>query len=186
MRERNRALVIAPIAGAVGGAAAAGPMAAYMKAFRQLAPSTRWQSLPPRQIVTRLARRAGLARMWNGRERDAATALGHVGYSVAAGALYPLARPLLPGPTLLKGSLFGVGLWGASYLGWLPAAGILRPATREPAGRNLMMISAHVLWGATTALVCERVLRRRENRRARKGGGREPGSGQEREEREDA
>ena len=66
----------------------------------------------------------------------------------------------------MKGALFGVGLWGAGYLGWVPAAGILRPATRETAGRNLMMITAHALYGATTALVAERVLRRRRNGRA--------------------
>jgi hypothetical protein len=161
---------VKPFAGAVGGVAAAAPMAIYMKAFQQLAPSTRWQSLPPRQIATRIGRRLGLRRNGGG---TAATALGHLGYSIAAGSLYPVARPLLPGPPLLKGALFGVGLWGAGYLGWVPAAGILRPATRETAGRNLMMITAHVLYGATTALVAERVLRRRKNGRAEKPGGAE-------------
>jgi hypothetical protein len=97
----------------------------------------------------------------NGRSEAAVTALGHVGYSVAASALYPLARPLLPGPTLLKGALFGVGLRSVGYLGWVPAAGLIRPATREPAGRNWMNVGAHVVGGATTALVAEGLLRRR-------------------------
>jgi hypothetical protein len=46
-----------------------------------------------------------------------------------------------------------------------------------------MMITAHVLYGATTALVAERVLRRRKNGRAKQGGGRaqdaSEGEGQE-------
>jgi uncharacterized membrane protein YagU involved in acid resistance len=71
----------------------------------------------------------------------------------------------------LKGALFGVGVWAASYLGWLPAAGILRPATREPAGRNAMMIASHAVWGASLAVISER-LRRPPPRRPRATGGR--------------
>ena len=43
-------------------------------------------------------------------------------------------------------------MWAASYLGWIPAAGLLKPATEHPARRNFMMIAAHLVWGAALAL----------------------------------
>ncbi|HAE50229.1 MAG: hypothetical protein CMO30_07955 [Tistrella sp.] len=42
-------------------------------------------------------------------------------------------------------------MWAASYLGWIPAARILKPATRHPWRRNLLMIAAHLVWGASLA-----------------------------------
>jgi hypothetical protein len=158
------------LAGAVGGALAGAPMAVAMRAMQQSAPSARWRALPPKQITLELARRVGLARKLDERGRNATTAAAHIGYGSAAGALYPYASRVLPGPTALKGALFGVGLWAGSYLGWLPATGVLRSATREPAGRNAMMIGAHVVWGVATALTAERLIargRRRANGRAR-------------------
>ena len=50
-----------------------------------------------------------------------------------------------------KGIAFGLGVWTASYLGLLPALGILKPATQHPLRRNLLMIGAHVVWGASLA-----------------------------------
>ena len=41
-------------------------------------------------------------------------------------------------------------------LGLLPALGILTPATRHPPRRNLLMIAAHVVWGATLGLLTEK------------------------------
>ncbi len=37
----------------------------------------------------------------------------------------------------------------ASYLGQLPAANILPPATEDAARRNALMIAAHIVWGVT-------------------------------------
>jgi hypothetical protein len=145
------------LAGALAGTAATGPMTAAMKLLQQGAPSARRRAIPPREITLELAHRVGLTRHLGADGRDAATTASHFGYGAAAGALYPYASAYLPGPALVRGALFGVGVWAASYLGWLPAAGILRPATREPAGRNAMMIGAHLVWGAATALLAERL-----------------------------
>jgi hypothetical protein len=38
-------------------------------------------------------------------------------------------------------------------MGWLPALGILQPATKHPAQRNALMIVAHLVWGSVTGLV---------------------------------
>jgi len=159
------------LAGAIAGTVATVPMTVVMKALQGAAPSARRQSLPPRQITMELARRAGIAGELGAAGRDAATTVSHFGYGGSVGAFYPALAERLPGPTLVKGALFGIGVWAASYLGWLPAAGILRPATREPAGRNAMMIASHVVWGAALAAVSER-LRRAPPRRPRATGGR--------------
>jgi hypothetical protein len=147
------------LAGAAGGALAAAPMAVAMKALQQPSPSARRRTLPPRQITVALARKVGLARKLDG-GANLATAAAHFGYGGAAGALYPYASRVLPGPTVMKGALFGVGLWAGSYLGWLPATGVRRTASREPAGPNAMMILAHVVWGVATAVTVERLLAR--------------------------
>jgi hypothetical protein len=172
------------LAGAVGGALAGAPMVVAMKALQQSAPSARRRALPPQQITLALARRVGLARKLDTRGRYATTAAAHFGYGSAAGALYPYASRVLPGPTALKGALFGVGLWAGSYLGWLPATGVLRSATREPVGRNAMMIGAHVVWGIATAVTAERLIAR--GRRRANGRGRRTGEESEDEEREEA
>jgi len=49
------------------------------------------------------------------------------------------------------GASFGVGVWAASYLGWIPAVGLLAPATRHPRHRSALMLAAHVVWGASLA-----------------------------------
>lgn len=64
------------------------------------------------------------------------------------GTLYPITVGRLPLPSFLKGIIFGIGVWLVSYLGWLPAANILPPATREPAARNILMILSHLVWGS--------------------------------------
>jgi uncharacterized membrane protein YagU involved in acid resistance len=48
-------------------------------------------------------------------------------------------------------ALYGVLVWGVSYLGWIPGARILKPATQHRARRNVLMIACHLVWGATLA-----------------------------------
>jgi hypothetical protein len=145
------------LAGAIAWTVATAPMTAAMKALQHQSPAARRRAIPPREITRELARRAGIQPARNGAAEDAATTLNHFGYGGAVGALYPYTAARLPAPALVRGFVFGIGVWAASYLGWLPATGILRPATREPAGRNAMMIGAHLVWGATLALLAERL-----------------------------
>ena len=62
----------------------------------------------------------------------------------------------------MTGALAGGGVWMASYLGWLPGMGILKPATRHPGRRNALMLGAHLVWGAATALAMRELLAARE------------------------
>jgi uncharacterized membrane protein YagU involved in acid resistance len=130
-------------------------MTAAMVVMHRRLPARHRYALPPRQITMRVARMAGLRRHLDEPERAGATMAAHFGYGTAAGALYGLAARPLPAPTLVKGLLFGLALWGVSYLGLLPAAGLLRSATDHPAERNALMIAAHLVWGATLGLVTD-------------------------------
>lgn len=109
--------------------------------------------LPPREIVAKLAVDTGLRRILTPAEEHAVAVACHYGYGAAAGALYgALTPPRASGPA--RGVVFGLALWAASYLGWLPALQILRPATQHPPRRTASMIASHILWGlALAALV---------------------------------
>jgi hypothetical protein len=142
------ALVGRLCSGALAGFAAVGPMTALMEAAGRLLPREEQEPLPPRQITERVAERVGAEDDMTEEQTAAATMAGHFGYGTGSGAGYGALAPHLPGPPVARGVAFALGLWTASYLGWLPAAGLYRPATRDSAGRNALMIAAHVLWGA--------------------------------------
>jgi uncharacterized membrane protein YagU involved in acid resistance len=105
--------------------------------------------LPPRQIMEEMTERVGIEDRMNENELIGLTVVSHFGYGAFFGFLYSLFEPWISLHSSLKGALAGIALWTASYLGWLPAMGILSPATRHPWRRNLLMIVAHVIWGVT-------------------------------------
>ena len=144
--------------GALAGLAATGPMTLAMKLMHEQLPREERYPLPPRQVTEGLAEKAGVNEHLDEEEREAATWLSHFAYGAACGALYgAVAGERLGGHPVLAGVGFGFAVWAGSYLGWLPAAGIISPATEHPARRNALMIAAHVVWGATTGVAVERL-----------------------------
>ncbi|HWG84942.1 MAG TPA: DUF6789 family protein [Deinococcales bacterium] len=142
--------------GGLAGLAATAPMTAFGLAALQLLPEREQYALPPEEITAEVAQAAGLdAVAAEPTARRAASGVNHFLYGGACGAVYALTAARLPGSPLVKGCAFGMAVWAGSYLGWLPAAGILRPATEHPMRRNALMIAAHFVWGATAALVEE-------------------------------
>jgi uncharacterized membrane protein YagU involved in acid resistance len=148
------------LSGAVAGFAATVPMTAVMLTLHRGAlPVHHRYPLPPRRITMRVA---GKARVWHRldeNDRTAATYAAHFGYGTATGAVYGALAPRLPGNPLLKGASYGLLVWALSYLGLLPALDLHRPATREPAERNALMILAHVVWGATLGVLTPQISR---------------------------
>ncbi len=142
----RRALV-----GAVSGAVATVPMTLVMAAMHRRLPFWQRYRLPPRTITMRLARRAGVAQYLGEPERSVATVASHVGYGALAGAVYGAASGDEPRHPLTGGALFGLALWAVSYLGWLPATGVMRPATEHADERNALMITSHLVFGVGTA-----------------------------------
>lgn len=129
--------------GAIAGAAATVAMTATMNRLRRRLPVDERYPLPPREITESILPQLNE----DDAIKDVATAAHHV-YGAITGAVIAAAAP---GIGLTGGAVAGVGIWAASYFGWVPAAAILRPAHRHPARRNALMIAAHVVWGAVTA-----------------------------------
>ena len=137
------------LAGALAGATATGPMTALMVAAHEELPPHQRYGLPPERVTANAARAIGADEVAQHQEpRVWATLPTHFGYGAAMGALYAAVADHVPGRDIPKGVAFGLLVWAGSYLGLLPAAGLHRPATREPARRNGMTIAAHVVWGA--------------------------------------
>ncbi len=140
--------------GALAGLAATGPMTLAMKLMHEQLPREERYPLPPRQVTEGLAEKAGLGEQLDEDEREKATWLSHFAYGAACGALYgAVSGERVDERPLLAGVGFGLAVWAGSYLGWLPAAGVLSSATEHPPRRNALMIAAHVVWGATTGAV---------------------------------
>ena len=140
--------------GGLAGLAATIPMTLLMNAWHRRLPFYERYPLPPRQITMRVARQAGVANRLDEPAREALTTTAHYGYGAGAGALYgllcgrraPVGIPNFS-PGIPTGILYGLAVWSGSYLGLLPALGILPPATRHPRRRNALMIVAHLVWG---------------------------------------
>ncbi|WP_176478487.1 MULTISPECIES: hypothetical protein [unclassified Mesorhizobium] len=133
MRPLDKALL-----GAAAGVVATMAMTATMRRLHAMLPEDERYPLPPREIVDRSV---PVADERKGRSR---TLLAHFGFGGLTGALFTL-LPIIRG----RGVAYGIAVWTLSYLGWIPAAGILAPAHRHPLRRNVLMIAAHVIWGLT-------------------------------------
>lgn len=88
--------------------------------YRQLEDGCK-RPLPPSELIYKLrGRRVTKAHRTQ-------TLLGHFIFGALAGTIYARFCPRA------NGSLYGITVWAASYLGWIPAIGLLPPATRHPA-----------------------------------------------------
>jgi len=136
------------IAGAVGGIVGTVAMTAAMRRLHRHLPAEERYPLPPREITERALPAADEA------GTEDRTVLTHLGFGAAAGALSTAVRPLGPA----SGSVWGVMVWLASYFGWVPFSGALKPANEHPVRRNVLMILVHLVWGSVTAIAAKELL----------------------------
>ena len=150
--KANAPLSTRLVLGAIAGFVATAPMTAVMyRMHRNLGRKKRYP-LPPREIVETVAP------VLEGEPAKSTTLAAHFAYGALSGAaLASIDRK----PTITSGIAGGVGVWAASYFGWIPAAGILKPASRHPGNRNKLMILAHVMWGSAFALTQRNLLKSR-------------------------
>lgn len=139
--------------GALAGFVATAPMSLFMLIGWMLLPRREKYHLPPRLITEEITERVGIENEMSEGQLTAATVASHFGYGALTGSVYALFEEMFPISWGLKGILAGLAIWMGSYLGWLPALDILPPATEHPWRRNLLMILAHVVWGATLGAV---------------------------------
>ena len=146
-----------PLAGALAGFVATAPMTVAMQAMHRLLPWRERYPLPPGQITRKLTAVIGLRKYMGKEEHVAAALASHFAYGALAGTLYaPLAHRIRLHPTI-GGLAYGLIVWAASYVGLMPALGILPPVAQHPARRTTLMIAAHMVWGSVTGLLFERL-----------------------------
>lgn len=136
------------LAGAVGGIVGTAFMTMAMRRLHAGLPAEERYPLPPREITERVAATGDEVDL-----QDMSLA-SHFGFGAVAGSAMIGAGAVGP----LRGAAGGLAVWLGSYLGWIPATDILRPATTHPARRNLLMLLVHLVWGATTALTATEML----------------------------
>lgn len=132
----------------VGGAARGTVATVVMSIPMLVAPDLVMGRRPPKQVTVGMLGKLGLDPGDEG-ERNAASVLAHLGFGASMGSLFSVARARLhpPGPALLHGVVYGLGIWATSYNGWIPALGLLPDPDRDRPGRQGVMILAHALYG---------------------------------------
>lgn len=155
------------------GILATGPMTLAMFSMQRSLPESEKSPLPPATLTFESTKL--VAKKVSPSARADLTMLSHFAYGISCALIYSAAQKLAPkAPAIVKGGVFGLGVWAISYLGWTPLAGFRASAPNMPARRNAMMIAAHLVWGAALGY-SEQVLRESGNqmldgrRRARKG-----------------
>jgi hypothetical protein len=136
------------VIGAVGGIAATWAMTVAMNVLFRRLPDDEQYPLPPREITETLLP----ASSHISEDTIAACSLAaHAAYGAAAGSVFTLSGVHQHRP-VVRGMMWGLVVWSISYLGWLPMAGILKPAIIHPMRRNMLMIIVHLVWGGGTGL----------------------------------
>ncbi len=134
--------MIGAIAGFVGTMA----MTMAMRRLHRRLPEQERYPLTPREIVDSGGKQLGVK--LPGEAAKDVTAAAHFAYGAVTGAML---AAMNPDPKKRTGAAYGAAVWLASYMGWIPALGNLKPATQHPPRRNFLMIGVHLIWGAATA-----------------------------------
>jgi hypothetical protein len=110
---------------------------------------------PPREITKRGERKSGANPNQQSRETfDTTWLAAHAAFGSGSGVVYGLLQGVLPKSEPVAGLTYGLALWGASYLGLMPALGLYPWPDQDRNSRVAVMIAAHVVYGeALAALV---------------------------------
>ena len=128
-----------------------------MKAFSRGLRKISNRPLPPEQITEQTLEEVGVRKDLSEDQRRAAATLAHYAFGAVAGSVFAHVAKRATLAPAATGTLFGLAVWGASYLGWLPAAGLRRSAAHDFKERNAQMIAAHLVWGAVAGLLLDNV-----------------------------
>lgn len=155
-------------AGAIGGLAAglliSGVMLGMEAASREPSELVRLKRRTGRQIE---GRKVWGHKVWAARDEavmpnrseQVVSHGGHLMLSVAAGAVYGVAKPDNTSP-LVAGVGLGLGFWGLAYGVLGPAARVTPPLWKDEPASLVQHSVLHVVFGVATALIADRVQRR--------------------------
>lgn len=149
--------------GTMSGAVGTAAMSAVILAGQVLG---LFRTPPPEQITAAATAAAGEQPAPASPAFQAGWVTAHLLYGMACGAVYSilaqygLRRVWPAAPRQPVGIGFGLLVWGASYLGFLPALRLYPRPDADTPGRIATMIGAHVVFGATLAEVDGRLAAR--------------------------
>ncbi|MCA1723436.1 MAG: DUF1440 domain-containing protein, partial [Thermomicrobia bacterium] len=91
-------------------------------------------------------------------DQDALATALHFGFGMGSGALFGLLHRRLPFrvPAALHGMFFASLIWVTSYQGWVPALGIMPPASEDRPDRPRVMFLVHLVYGAILGAIVAR------------------------------
>jgi len=144
------------VAGLTAGLVATGPMTLTLGALYRYLPWREWD-VPPYAITMEVAEWAGAKEHLNLPQRLEVTVASHFAYGAAMGAGCAPAVRKLPLHPVVGGIACGLGVWAASYAGWLPALNIYPSPAKKSARHTAIIIASHVVWGAVMGLLVERL-----------------------------
>jgi len=133
------------------GALANGPMTLMFFIFEDFFPPQESHKLPPASLTAQMTRPLGSERLSRQGSADL-TMIAHFVYSFGASMLYAkLTQRQSPQrmKSIVTGASYGFGVWAVSYLGWIQIFRLKPRATNLSPEQNLMMIAAHLIWGAS-------------------------------------
>lgn len=129
--------------GALGGAVGTAAFTGWMKGAQRIG---LLGELPPRKIA-----RKALETVTTPSKPaiELTTALTHLGFGVATGALFGVISKSLHTrvPGYVQGAVFGSLVWLTSYAGWVPALDIMPPPHRDRPDRPWVMWLGHLVFG---------------------------------------
>lgn len=148
--------------GAFAGGAATLPMTLAMKALFQALPEQQRYPLPPWQITKRLVRKSGLEGAVDRKQKNILALFAHYMFGAGIGAAYSLLFKSA-NKTAKPQSTIGYALlvWAVSYIGWLPATGLMPKPGKQRANRQSLMIMAHIVWGLAFSWIISKTFRKR-------------------------
>jgi hypothetical protein len=138
--------VKALVDGAMGGGVATAAMSGCVLVAQWLG----LMGKQPPEAITEAVLDAGGAHHRDEGTENAIASILHVAFGMGIGALFGLLRCRLPRdvPATRDGIVFASFVWVSSYEGWVPALGILPPASQDRPGRPQSMCLAHLVYGA--------------------------------------
>lgn len=146
---------------AFAGLVATVPMTIYMTSLFKQLPAKEKSPLPPRKIAMKIAEEVDVKDKLSEKQKYALTMTGHYSYGAFASSLFfPLIKKFSV-PKYVGGICYGLGVWAAGYLGWLPLTGLHKSATKMSFRRNALMITAHVVWGLSIEIMYNLMERRK-------------------------
>ena len=140
------------LSGAAAGAIATGVMTLHMVWARA---TGRVDRMSPERVTDAGLAAAGVDRTTT--LHAAGTSVAHLGFGVATGALYSVLARGRRRPWW-SGGAYGIAVAAVSYQGWVPAAGILPPLSRAPAGRRNEVLVSHLVYGTVLAVMTNRLM----------------------------